>query len=71
MPTTAISQKSSLKFVKGSHLWKQWFYPKKFETHGNYSVDENATEMLFEDLPEIDEDKHEILSWNLEVLFRN
>ena len=38
MPVDPVSSEATLKFVKGSHKWNQWFYPRKFETSKNYEL---------------------------------
>jgi hypothetical protein len=38
MPLDPVSLETTIEFVKGSHLWNKWFYPRKFSTFKNYQV---------------------------------
>ena len=66
MPTTHIPKETCLQFVKGSHQWGKWFHPKKFASHMSYSVDDEFG-FEYEDVPNVDEEGYDILSWELEV----
>jgi len=65
MPTTHIPREACLQFVKGSHQWGKWFHPKKFASHLSYNVD-NEFGFEYEDVPNIDKEGYDILSWELE-----
>ena len=38
MPVDPVPVESTVKFVKGSHAWNQWFFPRKFKTAKNYEL---------------------------------
>ena len=38
MPIDPVSLETTIQFVKGSHLWGKWFYPRKFATSKNYKI---------------------------------
>ena len=71
LPLTPVSNDACIKYVKGSHEWGQWFYPRKFETKNKYENEGttcNGHREYFE-APDIDgeQDKYELLSWDLQV----
>lgn len=46
MPVDEVPSEATLKFVKGSHRWNQWFFPRKFKTSRNYALnDENDSKL--------------------------
>ena len=60
---------SSVKFVRGSHRWGQWFHPRKFATEANYPLEAGAGagraeggDKVFADVPvaEIESGQHEV-----------
>ena len=58
---------SSVKFVRGSHRWGQWFHPRKFATEANYPLEAGAgagraEDKVFADVPvaEIESGQHEV-----------
>ena len=58
-----VPKDSSLKFVKGSHKWCQWFHPRKFESGKNYPIEkEYCMEKEFYDVPvdDIENGKYEV-----------
>ncbi len=71
MPSTPVSKETALKFVKGSHLWGKWFIPTNFESLQNYAKGGQSAEIEYEETPEINENEHEIVSWDLEVRFKS
>ncbi len=70
MPVTPVEAKN-IKFIKGSHKWGKWFAPRYFETAENYTIEKDNTGRRYETVPEIKEEEHEILSWDLEVAILN
>ena len=36
MPIDPVSLDTAIEFVRGSHRWGKWFYPRKFATELNY-----------------------------------
>ena len=63
MPVDPVPKDSSLKFVKGSHKWCQWFHPRKFESGKNYPIEkEYCMEKEFYDVPvdDIENGKYEV-----------
>lgn len=38
MPLDPVSFETAIQFVKGSHNWGKWFYPRKFATSKNYQI---------------------------------
>ena len=66
MPVTPIKA-NSVQFVKGSHKWGKWFLPTYFETSENYIAEEDKHHNHYEAMPEIKEEEHELLSWDMEV----
>jgi ectoine hydroxylase-related dioxygenase (phytanoyl-CoA dioxygenase family) len=38
MPVDPVSEEATLRFVKGSHKWSKWFFPRKFKTSKNYEM---------------------------------
>ena len=72
MPVDSVPIETAIQFVRGSHLWSQWFYPRKFATGRRYPLAESAgaaPPKLYQDVPvdEIEGGKHELLSWAVEV----
>ncbi|XP_033107258.1 uncharacterized protein LOC117109121 [Anneissia japonica] len=69
LPVDPIPLSSSLQFVKGSHRWGKWFYPRKFATSLNYqlknSTMNNSNPKTFENVPDIDGGGYDILSWEV------
>ena len=65
MPVTPV-EAGSIQFIKGSHKWGKWFAPRYFETTENYVVEKEGIERHYETVPEINEQEHELLSWNME-----
>ena len=60
---------SSVKFVRGSHRWGQWFHPRKFASEANYPLEAGAGagraeagDKVFADVPvaEIESGQHEV-----------
>ena len=63
MPVDPVSQRASVKFVKGSHKWGKWFHPRKFASENNYPVEnEDSDGKIFYNVP-----VEEIESGNFEV----
>ena len=67
MPTTHVSKETCLHFVKGSHRWGKWFHPKKFASHLGYNVEDDIIFFEYEDVPDVEKEGYDILSWELEV----
>jgi len=66
MPVDPVSQKASVKFIRGSHKWGKWFHPRKFASENNYPVEnEDSDGKIFHNVPveEIESGKFEVLSW--------
>ena len=64
-----VPLESSVKFVRGSHRWGQWFHPRKFATEANYPLEAGAGagraeggDKVFADVPvaEIESGQHEV-----------
>ena len=73
MPVDPVPKESCALFVKGSHLWGRWFYPRKFATSLNYPLTDavgQETNRRYEDVPEeqIERGDYELLSWDVQVL---
>jgi len=69
MPVDPVSLDSSVKFVRASHTWGLWFYPRKFASERNYPVESEEYEgKTFYDVPvqNIEDGKYELLSWACE-----
>ncbi|XP_071950070.1 probable phytanoyl-CoA dioxygenase [Antedon mediterranea] len=66
LPVDNIPLISSLQFVKGSHRWGKWFYPRKFATSLNYNISKAHATKAFEDVPDIDGGDYEIMSWEVQ-----
>ncbi|CAH1788854.1 unnamed protein product [Owenia fusiformis] len=68
MPLDPVPLETSIQFVKGSHKWGKWFYPRKFESFESYTANKEISGQVFEKVPDIDSEinKHEILSWAVE-----
>lgn len=73
MPTTAVSKNTSLKFIKGSHLWNKWFIPRLFESNENYmnTKDVSLSNYKNDNIDDIQTvidrlHEHTILQWELE-----
>ena len=60
-PVTKVS--GALEFVRGSHLWNQWFQPEPF-AEGGAPYPRNPE---YVDIPDIDaeRDQHEFLTWEM------
>ncbi|XP_064647968.1 uncharacterized protein LOC135500432 [Lineus longissimus] len=80
MPLDPVIKENTLWFVKGSHNWDKWFYPRQFSTTETYkTINDDVTHRKYEDVPheEIDNnpDKYPILQWTCEpgdiVIFHN
>ena len=46
MPVDSVPEDATLRFVKRSHRWGQWFFPRKFKTTKNYPITTNDAEAL-------------------------
>ncbi|XP_043210533.1 uncharacterized protein LOC122375295 [Amphibalanus amphitrite] len=77
MPVDPVPLEAAIQFVRGSHLWSSWFFPRKFATGRRYpplsegpdaAAGEGGAERVYEDVPEedIEAGKHELLSWAVE-----
>jgi hypothetical protein len=66
MPVTPVEAKT-MQFIKGSHKWGKWFAPRYFQTAENYNIEKDGIERHYETVPEINEEQHEIVSWQMEV----
>jgi hypothetical protein len=66
MPVTPVEGRC-MQFIKGSHKWGKWFSPRYFDMTGNYVVEKEGIERRYETVPEIKEEEHEVLSWDMEV----
>ena len=62
-----VPLESSVKFVRGSHRWGQWFHPRKFASEANYPLEAGAGraeagDKVFADVPvaEIESGQHEV-----------
>jgi ectoine hydroxylase-related dioxygenase (phytanoyl-CoA dioxygenase family) len=80
MPVTSVDKKASLKFLSGSHLWKDYFIPRKFSSNKEYETSTSTnynvpdSNYSYVSLPEesdkmkelMDENGGELLSWHLE-----
>lgn len=63
MPVDPVSLDSSVKFVRASHTWGHWFYPRKFASERNYPVESEEYEgKTFYDVPvqNIEDGKYEV-----------
>ena len=47
MPLDPVSLESTVQFVKGSHSWNKWFFPRKFATFKNYLVNAESERWVF------------------------
>lgn len=63
-----------VQFVTGSHLWPQWFLPRKFATEMNYPLKDTHDEKLSEErqyhevpVQQIEAGKWPILQWECKV----
>jgi ectoine hydroxylase-related dioxygenase (phytanoyl-CoA dioxygenase family) len=65
-PLDNVAKKTSLKFIKGSHLWDKLFIPRKFASNKNYTINETVTGDYHE-LPDIDKhlNDYEVLSFEV------
>ena len=63
-PMDAVDRETSLRIVRGSHLWNKWFLPVLFK--GDKDMD--RAEPRYEPLPDIDAEpqRYEVLSWEVE-----
>lgn len=75
MPVDPVPRDTCVQFIAGSHLWPQWFYPRKFATEKNYPLKDQQDEKLTEDrqyhevpVQEIEAGKWPILQWNCKVM---
>ncbi|XP_037078202.1 uncharacterized protein LOC119099199 [Pollicipes pollicipes] len=70
MPVDPVPLETAISFVRGSHLWNAWFYPRKFATEQRYPLSDGsgAVHRRYEDVPsdEIDSGQHELLAWPME-----
>jgi len=68
MPVDPVPEASTLRFIRGSHLWNRWFRPQKFATGNKYDiVDSNAAMTRYEDLDETEMDSQiDVLAWACE-----
>jgi ectoine hydroxylase-related dioxygenase (phytanoyl-CoA dioxygenase family) len=66
-PLDPIAMGEGLKLVSGSHKWGKMFLPVEFGSTAAYAHE--ASERSYELVPDIDasQNKHEILSWQLEL----
>lgn len=73
-----VPKNTSLQFVEGSHLWDQWFFPRKFATEKNYCLEETGDDdepgdgsvgRQYQDVPlhDIETGKWPILQWECQV----
>lgn len=67
LPLDPVPRESSLRFVRGSHLWGKWFMPRRFKDAGNYPLTAPGAPP-FATVPDVDArpDEYEVLSWKLE-----
>ncbi|MDH3716171.1 MAG: phytanoyl-CoA dioxygenase family protein [Gammaproteobacteria bacterium] len=58
----------SLEFIAGSHKWDRWFQPFVTGNDGGVDAPYEATDGLFEPLPDFDceRDQHTVLCWEME-----
>jgi len=67
MPVDPVPLESTIAFVRGSHRWGTWFYPRKFATELRYPLCDptGGSHRLYADVPdeEIDTGRHELLTW--------
>ncbi|XP_067119336.1 probable phytanoyl-CoA dioxygenase [Centruroides vittatus] len=68
MPVDPVAKINSLQLVAGSHLWKEWFYPRKFATSLNYIKESASDDKIYRDVPDIESNRndYEILTWDVE-----
>lgn len=67
MPVDHVSLDVTIRFVKGSHLWPDKYFPRKFRTSKNYAIATDNTEAAatYKDIPvtDIDAGRYELLAW--------
>jgi len=52
IPIDFVPKESSIRFVKGSHIWGRWFYPRNFKTFDDYDVNyEDNNGRVYESVP--------------------
>lgn len=68
MPIDPVPLATTIEFVAGSHLWPQWFRPKKFATGLNYQEISEEAERVYKDVPSGEELRrdHRIVKWSVE-----
>lgn len=69
LPVDPVPLKSTLRFVRGSHRWLEWFAPRKFATSLDYviSTSQSSSTRQYFTIPSDEEiEKNEILEWSLE-----
>ena len=64
-----MDEASTIQFVKSSHKWGKWFYPRKFATTKNYEIEQQTrlNDHEYSDVPDIENEDVEILKWACEV----
>lgn len=71
MPVDPVPQSSCAIFVKGSHRWNKWFFPRKFATSFNYPLSSGDYHgKTYENVPSDDvitDGTYELLSWDVQV----
>lgn len=68
MPIDSVSQNTSVQFIKGSHKWGKWYYPRKFATSSNYKMETHDLDHNYEDIPDFDGsiEDYTVLQWDVE-----
>jgi len=54
IPIDPVPTESSIRFVKGSHRWGKWYYPRNFKTWDDYEVNQDyqdAEGRIYESVP--------------------
>lgn len=72
MPLDEIDEDTTVRFVRGSHLWGKWYRPRYFATASNYvTTDQGETDRSkqFEDVPQddIESDRWDLVQWAVQV----
>ncbi|MPD01493.1 hypothetical protein E2C01_097025 [Portunus trituberculatus] len=75
MPVDPVPRDTCVQFIAGSHLWPQWFLPRKFATEKNYPLKDTQDEKPSEErqyheipLQEIEAGKWPILQWECKTI---
>lgn len=69
IPVDPVGKDACVQFVRGSHLWDEWYFPRKFATSANYKTsDPSVDTSRYQDVPDIDgdPDRYDVLTYSVE-----